>query len=100
MKKRLSVVLTVSSLVMIGYVMPAISGELDKNNPDGIYITEIADSKLHRVEFVELFNARPQAVSLSGWVLEESRGRSTSGGEVTTIPLTGKIPANGFVIVA
>jgi len=101
MKKMLSVVLTVSSFLIIGYV-PAVSGEMNPNNPDGIYITEISDSKLHLVEFVELFNAGFEDVSLSGWVLEETRSNSNSasGGEMTTIPLTGKIPANGFVLVA
>lgn len=99
MTKMFSLVLTLSSLLIIGYV-PAVSGQMDPNNPDGIYITEIADSKLHLVEFVELFNASSQDVSLFGWVLEENRGSSKSGGEVTTISLDGKIPANGFVIVA
>jgi endonuclease I len=96
----LSVILTVSPLVMMGYVKPAISDETGRNNPDGIYITEIVDSKLHRVEFVELYNAGAQDVSLSGWVLEETRGNTRSKGAVTTIQLTGILPANGFVIVA
>ncbi|RKZ77945.1 MAG: hypothetical protein DRR19_27195, partial [Candidatus Parabeggiatoa sp. nov. 1] len=100
MKKMLSVILTVSPLLMMGYVSPVVSDETGRNKLDSVYITEIVDSKPHRLEFVELFNAGTQDVSLSGWVIEETRGRTTSKGLVTTISLTGNLPAKGFVIVA
>jgi endonuclease I len=98
MKKCLPIILTVSPLWLTAYTTPVVGGEI--NNTNGVYITEIADSKRYRAEFVELFNAGSQDVPLSGWLLEEVRSHSQSAGATTTIQLKGTIPAKGFVIVA
>ncbi len=100
MKKGLPIILTVSLLWLTGYTTPVIGGDSHINNTDGVYITEIADSKRYRAEFVELFNAGSQDVPLSGWLLEEIRSHSQSAGATTTTQLEGTIPAKGFVIVA
>jgi endonuclease I len=87
-------------LFIIDYTKPVQSSEVPHHKIEPVYITEIVDSKNYRFEFVELFNASSQEISLSGWQIEETRTYDLSKNGITTItPLSGTIPARGFALI-
>lgn len=85
---------------MLAELMLTAAAVFAPQSPSGVVINELCydDSGTDDYEFVELYNGGAAAVDISGWMLIEEDGASTSGGTHTIMPGVILAPGAFYVI--